>query len=89
MPELLIKDLDERTYRALQRRAAADGRPLNDWILHRLKLEAAVVGRSVVPRPTREEVRRRAEVADSIRRMTPAPIDGDSTVLCGESRCGR
>jgi hypothetical protein len=79
MRNLVVKNVDEQTYKALEKRAKADGRPLDDWILSRLRFEAAQVDPSLASRPTKEDVRRRVEDAARIRAMTPRRLDEDST----------
>jgi len=89
MGELIISNVDERTLRALEKGAKAEGKPLQDWLRRKLELEAARVDASLDSRPTPEEVRRRVETADRIRAMTPRPLDIDSTDLIRADRDGR
>jgi hypothetical protein len=86
MRDLIVKNVDEPTYQALERRARADGRRLDDWILSRLRIEAARIDPVAGPRPTAEEVRRRVDAAARIRAMTPNPIAEDSTRLIRADR---
>ena len=86
MRDLVVKNVDEPTYQALEKRAKADGCGLGDWILSRLRIEAARIGPEGDPRPTTEQVRRRVEAAARIRALTPKPIEEDSTRLIRADR---
>jgi hypothetical protein len=85
MKDIVVRDVDERTYRALERIAVAEGRSLADWIRHKLELEAVRTDQSVPRRPTRQEVQRRSETAAHIRAMSQ-PIHEDSTLLIRADR---
>jgi plasmid stability protein len=85
MHDVIVPNVDDKTYEALKKRAAADGRPLEDWLRQKLEREA----REMDLRPTPAEVRRRVEEAARIRAMQPRPIDLDSTALIRADRDSR
>jgi plasmid stability protein len=82
MHDVIVPNVDDETYEALKKRAAADGAPLGDWLRRKLEGEAL----HPESRPTAEEVRRRVEEADRIRAMQLRPSDIDSTDLIRADR---
>ena len=86
MRELIVRNVDEQTYKALEKRAQADGCRLDDWILSRLRIEAARADSSAAPLPTTDEVRRRVDAAARIRAMSPRRLEEDSTKLIRADR---
>jgi plasmid stability protein len=85
MHDVIVPNVDDKTYEALKKRAAAEGSPLEDWLRRKLEREALEPS----ARPTPEEVRRRVEAADRIRAMQLRPSDLDSTALIRADRDNR
>jgi plasmid stability protein len=84
MHDVIVPNVDDETYEALKKRAAAEGRPLEDWLRHKLWREAQADSR-----PTSEQVRQRVEEAARVRAMQPQRIDLDSTKLIRTDRDSR
>lgn len=85
MHDVIVPNVDDETYEALKKRAAAEGSPLEDWLRRKLEREALRPD----ARPTPEEVRRRVEEARQIRAMQLRPSDIDSTDLIRADRDSR
>ena len=85
MHDVVVPNLNDETYEALKKQAAAEGASLGDWLRCKLEREALRPD----SRPTPEEVRKRVEEARRIRAKQPHRIDFDSTALIRADRDSR
>ena len=74
MTDLLIREVDETTVRALRRKAEELKQPVEN------------VARDILRRGVKLSVEERVAEADRIRAMTPRRLDMDSTILIRHDR---
>jgi hypothetical protein len=86
MRDLIVTNVEDNIVAALEKRAHAEGCPLDDWLRRKLQREAAKADPLLAPRPTPDEVRRRVEAAERIRALTAPGPHEDSTLLIRADR---